>query len=197
MPATNDENEDALGSFCKLICQQPQLTIQAYNGLTMFFHNNIQLFVETNFTTKEDYKILHKVAREAGSGEQAQRKAGMDHCDDKQCHLIEKRKKAQEKAQANAERIAGITIILDKIVSGLKGNSLLDQIKVFQETGTPNLQGAIPKYADDKKQALIDAVELHEKGVWTTGRAEDWEESEGEEFDFEAIDNDTSNDNTE
>jgi hypothetical protein len=31
MPSTNDENEGALGSFRKLIRQQPQLTMQAYN----------------------------------------------------------------------------------------------------------------------------------------------------------------------
>jgi len=71
LPATNDENEGALGPFRKLIHQQPQLTIQAYNELTIFFHNNTQLFMETNFTAEEDYKFLHKVAREAGSGEQA------------------------------------------------------------------------------------------------------------------------------
>ena len=61
MPATNDENEGALGSFRKLICQQPQLTMQAYNGLTMFFRNNTQLFMEAKFTTEEDYKFLHKL----------------------------------------------------------------------------------------------------------------------------------------
>ena len=74
MPATNDENEGALGSFRKLIRQQPQLTMQAYNGLTMFFHNNTQLFMEAKFTMEEDYKFLHKIARETGSGEQAWRK---------------------------------------------------------------------------------------------------------------------------
>ena len=123
----------------------------------------------------------------------------MDHRDDKQRHLIEKRKKAQEKAQENAKRIAGITIILDKnIVSGLKGNPLLDQIKVFKEAGAPNLQGAIPKYAKDKRQALVDAVELYEKGVWTTDKDEDWEESEYEDFDFEGIvDSDTSDNDAE
>jgi len=68
MPATNDENEGALGSFRKLIRQQPQLTMQAYNGLTMFFRNNTQLFMEAKFTTEEDYKFLHKVAREKKVG---------------------------------------------------------------------------------------------------------------------------------
>ena len=196
MPATNDENEGALGSFRKLIRQQPQLTMQAYNGLTMFFRNNTQLFMEAKFTTEEDYKFLHKLARETGSGEQAWRKAGVDHCDDRQHHLIEKRKKSQKKAEENAERIAGIAIILDKnIVSGLKGNALLDQIKVFKEAGAPNLQGAVPKLAKDKRQALVDAVELHEKGVWGTDKADDWEESEYEEFDFEGIVDSDSSDN--
>ena len=90
MPATNDENEGALGSFRKLIRQQPQLTMQAYNGLAMFFRNNMQLFMEAKFTTDEDYKFLHKLARETGSGEQAWRKAGVDHRDDKQHRLLEK-----------------------------------------------------------------------------------------------------------
>jgi len=192
MPATNDENEGALGSFHKLIRQQPQLTLQAYNGLSMFFHNNTQLFMEAKFTSEEDHKFLHKIARETGSGEQAWRKAGVDHRDDKQKRLIEKRQKREKKVQENAERIAGTAIILDKdIVSKLKGNHLLDQIKVFKEAGAPNLQGTIPKYANDKRQALVNAVELYRKGEWVTGRAEDWE-SDGEEFGFEDIDNDAS-----
>ena len=164
--------------------------MQAYNGLTMFFCNNTQLFMEAKFTTEEDYRFLHKLLREIGSGEQAWQKAGVNHYDDRQHHLIEKRKKAQEKAQKfkNAERIAGISIILDKnIVSGLKGNSLLDQIKVFKEAGAPNLQSALPKLAKDKRQALVDAVELYEKGVWATDKDEDWEESGAEEFNFEGI----------
>jgi hypothetical protein len=192
MPATNDENEGALGSFRKLIRQQPQLTMQAYNGLTMFFRNNTELFMEAKFTTEEDYKFLHKIARETGSGEQEWRKAGVDYRDDKQDRLIEKRRKKEKKAQENAERIAGTAIILDKkIVSNLKGNHLLDQIKIFKEAGAPNLEDGIPKYANDKRQALVDAVELYEKGVWITGRTEDWE-SEGEDFGFEDIDNATS-----
>ena len=191
MPATKDENEGALGSFRKLIRQQPQLTMQAYNGLTMFFRNNTQLFMEAKFTTEEDYKFLHKLARETGSGEQAWRKAGVDYQDDKQHRLLEKRKKRQEQAQKNAERIAGIAIILDKeIVSNLKGTHLLDQIKIFKEAGAPNLCGSILKLANHKRQALVDAVKLYEEGLWVIDKADDWE-SDGEDFGFEDID--TSN----
>src|SRR6266498_3844764 len=166
--------------------------MQGYNGLTMFFRNDTQLFMEAKFTTDEDHKFLHKLARETGSGEQAWRKAGVDHHDDKQQRLIEKRKKKEKKAQENTEQLAGTAIILDKqIVSNLKGNHLIDQIKVFKEAGAPNLQGTIPKYANDKQQALVHAVELYKKGVWINGRAEDWE-SDGEEFGFEGIDNNIS-----
>ena len=49
--------------------------------------------MEANFTKEEDYKFLHKLARETGTGEQAWRKAGVDHRDDKQHRLLEKRKK--------------------------------------------------------------------------------------------------------
>ena len=194
MPATNDVNEGALGSFRKLIQQQSKLTMQAYNGLTMFFRNNTKLFMEAKFTTNKDYKFLHKLARETESGEQAWRKAGVDHRDDKQHWLLEKREEKEKKGQENAERIAGTVIILDKkIVSSLKGANLLDQIKVFKEAGAPNLH-TIPKYANDKRKALEDAVELYERCVWVTGSAEDWE-SEGEEFGFEDMDNDTRNTN--
>ena len=168
--------------------------MQAYNGLTMFFRNNTQLFMEAKFSTEEDYKFLHKLARETESGEQAWRKAGVDYSDDKQHCLLEKQKKRQERIQKNAEWIAGIAIILDKtIVSNLKGNHFLDQIKIFKEAGASNLYGSIPKLANDKRQALVDAVKLFEKGLWVIDRAEDWE-SDSKDFSFEDIDNDTDSD---
>ena len=106
--------------------------------------------------------------------------------------MFEKWKKRQEQAQKNAEQIARITIILDgEIVSNLKGNHLLDQIKIFKEAGAPNLQGSIPKLANDKRQALVDAVKLYEEGLWVIDKAENWE-SDGEDFGFEDIDNTTS-----
>src|SRR5260370_36031915 len=108
--------------------------------------------MDAKYTTEEEYKFLQKLAREMGSGEQAWRKAGVDHRDDKQHRLLENRKKKQEQVQKNAERIAGIAIIFDKgIVSNLKGSHLLDQIKIFKDAGAPNLHGSIPKLANDNK----------------------------------------------
>jgi len=44
--------------------------------------------------------------------------------------------------------------------------------------------------ANDKRQVLVNAVELYKKGEWVTGRAEDWKSDE--EFGFEGIDDDAS-----
>ena len=99
--------------------------------------------------------------------------------------MFEKWKKRQEQAQKNAEQIARITIILDgEIVSNLKGNHLLDQIKVFKEASASNLYGSIPKLTNDKKQTLVDAVKLYEEDLWVIDKAENWE-SDSEDFGFD------------
>ena len=48
LPATNDENEGALGSFWQLMSQQPQLTLLNHNALAMFYKNNTQAFMAAN-----------------------------------------------------------------------------------------------------------------------------------------------------
>ncbi len=99
--------------------------------------------------------------------------------------MFEKWKKRQEQAQKNAEQIARITIILDgEIVSNLKGNHLLDQIKVFKEASASNLYGSILKLTNDKKQTLVDAVKLYEEDLWVIDKAENWE-SDSEDFGFD------------
>jgi hypothetical protein len=72
-----------------------------------------------------------------------------------------------------------------------QGNHLLDQIKIFKEAGAPNLHGSIPKLANDKRQALVDAVKLYEEGLWVIDKAENWE-SDGKDFGSEDTDNTTS-----
>ena len=62
MPATNDVNEGALGSFRVLMRQQPQLTLLGHNALAMFFQNDTEAFMAKMVTEKEDYTFLHKMA---------------------------------------------------------------------------------------------------------------------------------------
>src|SRR6266511_4189229 len=65
MPATNDENEGSLGSFCRLMRQQPQLTLLGHNTMAMFFKNDTEAFMAAKFTEKEDYQFLHILGRES------------------------------------------------------------------------------------------------------------------------------------
>ena len=50
MPATNDINEGALGSFRVLMHWQPQLTLLSQNALAMFFRNDTAAFMKKKFT---------------------------------------------------------------------------------------------------------------------------------------------------
>jgi hypothetical protein len=72
LPATNDENEGALGSFRQLMSRQPQLTLLNHNALAMFYKNNTQAFMVAKFTEPEDYQYLRMLARKS-QGEEKQR----------------------------------------------------------------------------------------------------------------------------
>ena len=58
LPAVNDENKGALGSFRQLMSRQPQLTLLNHNALAMFYKNNTQAFMAAKFTEPEDYQYL-------------------------------------------------------------------------------------------------------------------------------------------
>jgi len=58
MPATNDINEGALGSFRVQMRMKPQLTMTNYNALAMFEHNNTQNFMDALFTEPGDFRFL-------------------------------------------------------------------------------------------------------------------------------------------
>ena len=73
IPAVNDENEDALGSFWQLMSRQPQLTLLNHNALAMFYKNNTQAFMAAKFTEPEDYQYLRMLAHES-QGEEKQRR---------------------------------------------------------------------------------------------------------------------------
>src|SRR6266540_6089857 len=84
MPATNDENEGALGSFRCLMHSQPQLTLLSHNALAIFFQNNTQVFMAAKFTEAADYQYLCKLARDANGDEQKRRKELVEFRDKQQ-----------------------------------------------------------------------------------------------------------------
>ena len=113
MPATNDVNEGALGSFCVLMQQQPQLTLLQYNAQAMFHHNNTQAFMEKNFKA-EDYKFLHQIARESRGEGKKRREEMVLHAEARIAKQADAAKKRKAKAAAVAQKIAGIPLILDR-----------------------------------------------------------------------------------
>ena len=113
MPATNDVNEGALGSFCVLMQHQPQLTLLQYNAQAMFYHNNTQAFMEKNFQD-EDYKFIHKMVRESRGEERKRREELVQHAEAKVAKKADDAKKRKARAAAVAQKIAGIKLILDK-----------------------------------------------------------------------------------
>ena len=168
MPATNDENEGALGSFRHLMRHQPQLTLLSHNALAMFFRNNTQTFMAAKFTEEEDYHYLHKLAQDSNGEEEKRRKELVEFRDKQQAEKIARKEVREKNAKATAERMAKMNLILDKEkAQKLKGVDLKDQLKLFKNAGAPNLQkGALPTKADAGHQALVDAIELHTNGTW-------------------------------
>src|SRR6266568_6380667 len=146
MPATNDENEGALGSFRRLMRNQPQLTLLNHNALAIFFQNNTQAFMAAKFTEAADYHYLRKLARDANGDEQKRRKELVEFRDKQQKEKTARKERRAQKSRETAARIAATGLIMDKEkVLALKGQALKDQLKVFKNAGAPNLvKGKLP-----------------------------------------------------
>ena len=175
MPATNDENEGALGSFRQLMRRQPQLTLLNHNALAMFYRNNTQAFMAAKFTEPEDYQYLRKLARECQGEEKERRKEIIEFRDKHQAEKIARKEKRERTVRENMERLATLDLILDKEkIPSLKGQQLKDQLKLFKQAGAPNLiEGRLPTLVNDIRQALLHAIDLHLAGEWVA-------DSEGE-----------------
>jgi hypothetical protein len=114
MPAANDENEGLLGSFRHLMHYQPQLTLLSYNALSMFFCNNMQAFMAAKFTEEEDYRYIHKLARESNGEEKKRWKELVDFQDKRQAEKTAHKEVWERNAKATAERIAQLDLVFDK-----------------------------------------------------------------------------------
>ena len=187
MLPTNDINEGALGSFCVMMRRQPQLTLIGYNAQAMFFHNDTEAFMKKYFVEPEDYKFIHAAAREMTADDKKRRHEIVQHTEAKIVQKQAKREKRKENAAATAQRIAEISLILDKEkVTALKGQSLKDQLKVFKLAEAPNLKGITANSkVNDIRAGLSKAIDLYKSGKWKILNDGALDESEsGEEFDM-------------
>jgi hypothetical protein len=186
MPATNDVNEGALGSFRVLMRRQPQLTLLQYNAQAMFHHNNTQAFMEKNFQA-DDYKFVHQMARESRGEEKKRREEMVLHAEARIAKQADAAKKRKAKAAAAAQKIAGITLILNREeVVKLKGQALKDHLKAFQAAGAPNLKAI---HSSSKvgiiREGLQKAVDLYLAGEWRPIQATEEGDNDGSDSDEE------------
>ncbi|KAF8804887.1 hypothetical protein BYT27DRAFT_7225149 [Phlegmacium glaucopus] len=128
MPATNDVNEGALGSFRVLLRRQPQLTQQGYNALSMFFRNDTEAFMKAKFTEKEDHSFLCSEAREIKEDEKKKKLEYVDHNEARPKNQAATRMKTKERREKDAEWATEIRINLKRITfADLKGPALKKQ----------------------------------------------------------------------
>ncbi|TFK29206.1 hypothetical protein FA15DRAFT_678043 [Coprinopsis marcescibilis] len=158
MLPTNDMNEGALGAFRLTMRRQPQLSLLGYNSQAMKY-----------FKEPEDFKFLHKLARENYGEDQKCQIEIMEHA---QMRAKEKEKHRQKRANTQAEKvqkIEGTAIILGQDeLEKLKGEALKTMVDVFKNFGAPGLDVLNSKSkVNEKREALKEAARLYHLGNWS------------------------------
>jgi hypothetical protein len=130
------------------------------------------------------------MARESRGEEKKRRQEVVLHAEAKIAKQANAAKKRKEKAAATAQKIAGITLILDREeVVKLKGQNLKDHLKAFQAAGAPNVK-SIPQTAKVAviREGLQKAVDLYIAGEWVPPNTREDDGSDGsdsgEEFEM-------------
>ena len=145
MPASNDDNEGALGSFRVMMHRQPQLTLLQYNARAMFKRNNTAEFMEEKFSEKT-HQYIRELSREKPTKEKERKAAIVKHTEEKIAVKAGNKKKREAQAAQLADRVAKVTLIFDKDeVDKLKGEKLKDHMRAFKTAGAPNLKNVKAK----------------------------------------------------
>jgi hypothetical protein len=187
MLPTNDINEGALGSFRVMMRRQPQLTLVGYNAQAMFFHNNTEAFMKKYLVEPEDYKFIHAMAQKTMGEDKKRKHEIVEHTEARIAQKTAKRAQRKQKADATAQRIAEISLILNKEkVAALKGQSLKDQLQVYKSANAPNLKGVT---ANTKvgiiREQMCNAIDMYISGQWKPQEDHSIDDTEsGEDFDM-------------
>jgi hypothetical protein len=162
MLPTNDINEGALGSFHVMMRQQPQLILTGYNAQAMFFHNNTEAFMKKYFIEPEDYKFIYAAAQEMTANDKKRRHEIVQHTEANIVQKQAKREMQKQNADATAQHIAEISLILvKKKITALMGQSLKNQLKVFKLAEAPNLKGITANTkVNDIRAGLFKAIRV-------------------------------------
>ncbi|OCB84856.1 hypothetical protein A7U60_g8077 [Sanghuangporus baumii] len=161
MPATNDANEGALGSYRVFARKNPNGSIKLFNSLFRYRRNGTETFIQEKLTDIEHHRFLMKRARvedEMGQDRKRRREVAeaiVRESNEKQ----EKRTVFYQKRQARDEELRGLTIELNpETIQSMKGADLKNQLDKLRKYKNNILK--IPADGDVKKnptriQALL------------------------------------------
>ncbi|OCB89314.1 hypothetical protein A7U60_g3514 [Sanghuangporus baumii] len=168
MPATNDANEGALGSFRVFHRKNPSGTVDLFNALFRYRRNNTEEFIEQKLTSEEDQKFLRKQAQiEDSEGRDRKRRREIE--DEREGDYAAKRQKCEMRKQRKEEndaRIDAVELQFNRnAIEEMTVVQLKDQLAKVRKM-RPNLPvpkaKEMPKKDDIKRalQSLLDRDDL-------------------------------------
>ena len=168
MPATNDLNEGALGSYQVFMRYKPWTTLHKFNAQAMYRRNNTQEFMEKEFT-EDDHKFVMRKAQEidASGLEKKRWKEFIAHAEKQ---VKEKRIRHKENEKKKSKRNAWLAQVVPNYfkekVRDIKGEALKDQVAYFRLAGAELPKASLLQKAEAKRDALRAAIDTYVAGKW-------------------------------
>jgi hypothetical protein len=101
-----------------------------------FSYNDTEAFMKKFFVEPEDYRFLHSMARQATAEDKKRRHEIVQHAEAKILQKKARWEQWKQKADAMAQQISGMALVLDKAkIPGLKEQQLKNQLRVFKSAG--------------------------------------------------------------
>ena len=155
IPATNDANEGALGSWRVWRRYHPTCTATSFSNKTRAERNNTELFIEKHCNDDDHLYVMRQVRAIGASGENAQFR--QDLIEDRQKQALATRKKqedAERKKQQEIDRLIAVGLIVDRTaVERMTVPQLDDQLKIHKQFLKDDVLAKV-KQKDMKTKAL-------------------------------------------
>lgn len=166
MPATNDANEGALGSFRSFARRKPTAALKLFNSLFRYRKNNTEVFIQENFHGRDNALwLMRKARREDEEGRE--RKLRLEIAEQRAREAAEREQRIdsrRRKAAANTARLQKIDLVIDRVaIERLSAKQLKDQLQKFKIEFTDAYVPPFSKMTkkEEKKVVLLRLLRTH------------------------------------
>ncbi|OCB90417.1 hypothetical protein A7U60_g2336 [Sanghuangporus baumii] len=165
MPATNDANEGALGSFRVFHRGRPNGSVELFNALFRYRRNRTEEFIEQKLTSEWDQKFLRRQAQiEDAEGTDRKRRREIE--DEREADYTAKRQKCEIRKKRREEtdaRIDAVELQLDRdAIEEMTIAQMKDQLaklrKMRSDVPIPKAKDMLKK--EDIKRALLNLLTI-------------------------------------